>query len=356
VTDLAELAMRFVELPSPSGEEGPLADLVESMLAGSPHLELTRVGDNLVARTQLGRALRVIVAGHLDTVSGSASAPLAADGVLWGLGAADMKGTLAVMAALALELVEPAQDVTWVFYAREEVARSESGLRELFAADPALLEGDVAVLGEPTAAAVEAGCQGTLRMKATVGGVAAHTARPYMGVNALRRLAPVLDAVAGAGSRTVEIDGVRYTEQCEPVGVSGGGGGNVVPSSASLVVNHRFAPDRTPAEAEAWLRSVIEPALGEAGDALELLDVAPAAAPGLGHPLLATLVSLSGRPVVAKVGWTDVATFTERGIPAANFGAGDPELAHHPDERVSFDELEQVASVLRRLLTEPVAS
>ena len=350
--DLAELAMRFVELPSLSGEEGALADLVESMLGGSSHLELTRLGDNLVARTQLGRTQRVIVAGHLDTVAGSGSPPLAADGVLRGLGAADMKGTLAVMVALALELAQPAHDVTWVFYAREEVARELSGLRELLAAAPELLEGDVAVLGEPTAAAVEAGCQGTLRMRVTLSGVAAHTARPYMGVNALRRLAPVLDAVAGTSPRSVEIDGVRYAEQCEPVSVGGGGGGNVVPSSASLVVNYRFAPDRTPEAAEDWLRSVIEPHLGSEGDELECLDVAPAAAPMLSHPLLAQLVALSGKPVVAKVGWTDVATFAERGIPAANFGAGDPELAHHPEERVSFDELEQVASVLRRLLSE----
>ena len=354
--DLAELAMRFVELPSVSCDEGALADLIESMLVASTHLELTRVGDNLVARTRLGRAQRVVIAGHLDTVVGSGAAPLAADGQLWGLGAADMKGTLAVMVALAQELVEPAQDVTWVFYAREEVAREQSGLRELFAADPSLLAGDVAVLGEPTSAAVEAGCQGTLRMRVTLAGVAAHTARPYMGLTALRRLSPVLTAVAAATPRSVELGGVRYREQCEPVGVSGGTGGNVVPSSASLVINHRFAPDRTPQQAEDWLRTIIEPWLGEPGDRLEVVDVAPGAAPGLDHPLLASLVALSGKPVAAKVGWTDVATFAERGIPAANFGAGDPELAHHPDERVAFEELDQVASVLRRLLGAPGAA
>ena len=130
----------------------------------------------------------------------------------------------------------------------------------------------------------------------------------------------------------------------------------MVPSSARLVINHRFAPDRTPQEAEAWLRSIIEPWLGEPGDRLEVVDVAPGAAPGLDHPLLAALVALSGKPVAAKVGWTDVATFAERGIPAANFGAGDPELAHHPDERVAFEELDQVASVLRRLLGAPGAA
>jgi succinyl-diaminopimelate desuccinylase len=272
--------------------------------------------------------------------------------ILWGLGAADMKGTLAVMATVALELERPAHDVTWVFYAREEVARAESGLHEIAAHNSTLLDGDVAILGEPTDGAVEAGCQGTVRLKVTMGGVSAHAARPFMGRNAVARLSPVLDAVVAAAPRSVELDGITFVEQCEPVGVSGGTGGNVIPDEASLVINHRFAPDRSGDEAVAWLRSVIDPYLEEGTDVVEVIDLAAGAAPHLGHPVLAALVEASARPVVAKVGWTDVATFAERGVPAANFGAGDPTLAHHPDERVSAAALAHVAQVLRTVLSD----
>jgi succinyl-diaminopimelate desuccinylase len=353
VTDIGALAVELVSVPSPSRAEGPLADVIEQMLAPAGHLEVRRIGENVVARTALGRARRVIVAGHLDTVPGADGAARVDGGLLFGLGAADMKGTLAAMAVLALELEAPASDVTWIFYAREEVARSESGLREIANTAPELLEADVAILGEPTDGAVEAGCQGTLRLAVSIGGVSAHTARPFMGTNALRRLAPVLDAVAAARPRLVEIDGVSYAEQCEPVGISGGSGSNVLPDQATLIINHRFAPDRSAEEAEAWLRSLIEPLLGEPGDGIEVLDVAPGALPGLDHPVLARLVALSSRPVVAKVGWTDVATFAERGVPAANFGAGDPQLAHHPQEHVRLEELDRFAGVLRTLLSEP---
>jgi len=353
VSEIFELACELVGIPSVSREEGRLADRVEELLASSPHLTVRRIGDNVVARTDLGRDRRVIVAGHLDTVSSGAQGARIEDGTLWGLGAADMKGTLAVMITLAGQLDSPTFDATWIFYAREEIARSESGLLEIELADPTLLEGDVAILGEPTDAAVEAGCQGTLRLEVLLGGIPAHTARPFMGLNAAHRLAPLLSAIVAASPRTVTIDGVTFAEQCEVVGVHGGSGGNVVPAEVTLVVNHRFAPDRTPEAAIAWLRGVIDPHLDAARDHVEVIDVAPGALPSLEDPVLGRLVALSARPVSAKVGWTDVATFAGRGIPAANFGAGDPLLAHHPEERVSEESLLAVASTLRDLLTEP---
>jgi succinyl-diaminopimelate desuccinylase len=351
VSQLASLAAELVAIPSPSHEEAAIAERVAAVLAEAPHLEVRRIGDNVIARTERGLGTRVLIAGHLDTVRSTAGGPQLDATRLRGLGAADMKGTLAVMLSLAVELAAPTADVTWLFYAREEVDRSESGLLELAAAAPELLEADVAILGEPTSAAVEAGCQGTLRLEVRLSGVSAHTARPFMGRNAIRRLALVLAALAEAEPRTVELDGVRFVEQLEPVAVSGGLGGNVIPDKASVVVNHRFAPDRSAAEAEAWVRSIVEPLLGEQGDAIEVLDAAQGALPALGHPILARLIELTGRPVTAKVGWTDVATFAQRGVPAANYGAGDPQLAHHPNEEVLLAELDVLHSTLRSLLT-----
>ena len=349
MTDLLGLTAELIGISSLSGEEAPIADFVESRLRSAPHLEVIRIKNNVIAKTNGNAASRVIVAGHLDTVSSLAGLGRKVGDEIWGLGASDMKGTLAVMLSLATETTPASHDVTWIFYAKEEIARSESGLHEISAEDVSLLQGDVAILGEPTGGAVEAGCQGTLRIKVTLKGVSAHAARPYMGRNALRRLNDFLSLVAAAQPRSVALDGVIYVEQLEPVGVSGGSGGNVIPETAELVLNHRFAPDRSPEQAIEWVRSLIEPVLEE-GDVIEILDVAPGALPGLTHPILQELVENSQRPVVAKVGWTDVATFTELGVPAANFGAGDPELAHHADERVSESQLEHARRVLKAVL------
>ena len=351
MSDLLARAASLVGISSLSFQEEDLANLVEVILRAQPHLEVERVGDNVIARTNLGRDTRVLLAGHLDTVNSSAGLGRTEGEVLYGLGAADMKGTLAVMLTLAGELVEPRYDLTWVFYAREEVARSESGLREVQAEAPALLQADVALLGEPTAGAVEAGCQGTLRMRLVLSGASAHVARPWMGTNAIRRLEPVLAAINAITVRQVEIDGVVFTEQLEPVGLDGGSGGNVIPAEASVIINHRFAPDRSPEEAESWLRGILSSLMDREGDHLDVIDVAGGALPALTHSVLAELVERSGRPVAAKVGWTDVATFAELGVPAANFGAGDPQVAHHADECVSSSELEHLAEVLRLVLS-----
>ena len=350
--DLLTATEELMAVPSPSRHEGALADRVHEALAACPWLEVTRLGDNVVARTTLGRTQRLVLAGHLDTVPPAGNDAPRLDGdTLWGVGASDMKGGLAVMLQLATAIREPAVDVTWCFYAREEIGRDDSGLLEVWGQRPELLAGDAAVLGEPTAGLVEAGCQGTMKLRLTLCGVRAHTARPFTGRNAIHRLAPLLQRVADWKGREVVLDGCTYTEQLQVVAVEGGVAGNVVPDYVEVSLNHRYAPDRRRAEAEAFLHELLDPVLElGAGDTWVVLDAGDGAPPSLGHPLLKSLVDQSGAPPKAKVGWTDVASFWEHGVPAANFGPGDPLLAHHPDERVTRGELERTHEVLHALL------
>lgn len=350
-TDVFALTRQLVDVASESFAEQELVDLLEAELRTLPHLEVTRVGDNVVARTQLGRDQRLVLGGHTDTVPANANFPSHVDNdTLWGVGAADMKGGLACMLASARRHTDPRLDLTYVFYAREEVAAVHSGLGELFDERPDLLVGDVALLGEPTDGKIEAGCQGSLRFRLTLAGRRAHTARAWMGRNAVHRLAPVLTALADYDARQPVVAGCRYHEALLAVGIEGGVAGNVVPDSATLLVVHRFAPDRTSAEAETHVRSVIEPLLDE-GDVFELVDVASAAAPAVDHPLVAALIERNDLPVTAKLGWTDVARFSERGIPAANFGPGDPTIAHTAGEHVTRDSVDRTWAALDDLIS-----
>jgi succinyl-diaminopimelate desuccinylase len=351
--DLLAVTTDLMAVPSLSGHEAALADLVQAALGGCSWLDVERVGDNVVARTVLGRGRRLVLAGHLDTVPPAGNDVPRVDGdTVWGVGASDMKGGLAVMLDLAATVPEPAVDLTWCFYAREEIDRDQSGLLELWDTRPELLEGDAAVLGEPTSALVEAGCQGTMRVRITLRGVRAHTARPFTGRNAIHRLVPLLQSVAGWEGRDVTLDGCTYAEQLQVVAVRGGVASNVVPDEAVVTLNHRYAPDRGRADAESFLHHLLDAALQpEQGDTWELLDAGDGAPPSLDHPLLKTLVDNSGQPPKAKVGWTDVASFWEHGVPAANFGPGDPLLAHHPEERVSAAQLERARAVLLSVIT-----
>ena len=256
-----------------------------------------------------------------------------------------MKGSLAVMLELARAEAPRSVEVTWVFYAREEIARAQSGLLEIGELRPDLLQANAAVLAEPTGGAVEAGCQGSLRVVVELRGLRAHTARPFTGVNALHRLGEVLSRVASYAPRTVEIDGVSYTEQLQAVGVEGGIAANVVPDFARCILNHRVAPDRSRDEAMAWLIDFLADVLDD-GDSVDAADWAPSCTPALSNERLDALVALTGRPARAKVGWTDVATFRELGIAATNFGAGDPLRAHRSDEFITAEELDQFAEVL----------
>jgi len=351
-TDLLKLTAELVSIPSVSHSEADLADYVEQTLRSCAHLETIRIDDTVVARTGMGRNERLVLAGHLDTVPPFPnSAPRVEGETVWGLGAVDMKGGLAVLLDLATTVSEPACDVTYVFYACEEVAREHNALCRIASERPDLLRGDVAVLGEPTGGIVEAGCQGTVRFLVSLSGRRAHTARPWRGVNAIHRLGPVLELLNGYESRRVVIDGCEYAEQLQAVAIEGGIAPNVVPDRASLVVNHRFAPDRDLAEAERCFFALIADVIDErGGDLVEVVESSPAAPPSLRHPLLNEMVKTTGKPPRAKMGWTDVATFWEIGIPATNFGPGDPTLAHTADERVSRDELEGARAVLAHLL------
>lgn len=352
ITDLLARTAALVDVASPSRAEGPLVDLLESELRAHGHLDVARVGDNLVARTRLGRSHRVILAGHTDTVPASNNEVARIDdGRLFGVGSADMKGGLAVMLDLAATLTDPAVDVTYVFYAREEIASVESGLGELFESRPDLLVGDIAILGEPTDARIEAGCQGTLRMRIEVRGVRAHTARPWMGRNAVHRLAAILTVLDSYEARSPVIDGCQFREALQAVAIDGGVSGNVIPDAASITLNFRFAPDRSAAEAERHVRDLFAPMLEDC-DVVEVLDLANAAPPGLDHPLLRSLVERSGAEVMAKLGWTDVARFAAHGVPAVNFGPGDSTVAHTEGEYLDNAPLERVRAVLFGLLTE----
>jgi succinyl-diaminopimelate desuccinylase len=340
-----ENALTLVEIDSVSHNETELAGYIESQLRTNPSLEVERIGDNVVARTTGMHATRLLVAGHLDTVPGNPARATIKDEQLVGLGSCDMKGSLSVMLEIAKETTLRPLEVSWVFYAREEITHAESGLLELAQLRPDLLAADVALLAEPTGGVVEAGCQGSLRVNIELYGKRAHTARPFAGRNALHRLGFLLYRVASYEPRTVAIDGVAFTEQLQAVSVGGGVASNVVPDLANCVLNHRVAPDRSCDEAFQWLRDFLGDCLDDE-DVIEVADWSPAAVPSLDNDRLRALVALTNQTPRGKMGWTDVATFVELGIPATNYGAGDPLLAHRSDEFVTRAELDEFARVL----------
>lgn len=359
MVDLLALTGELVDRLSVSFEEAGFVHWLQSELEDLDHLEVTRVGDNLVARTNLGRPQRLILAGHTDTVpvnhdpvlpGGSNGFARIEGDTLWGVGSSDMKGGLAIFLDLARTVSEPVMDLTYVFYAREEVQQEHSGLGELLTERPELLEGDCAILGEPTDGAIEAGCQGAMRFVVTLVGARAHTARPWMGRNAIHRLSGILTEFANYESRKPVIDGCTYGETVQAVNVTGGVAGNVVPDEVQLTVHHRYAPDRSADEAEAWFRNLLAPYVDE-HDSIEVVDSSWACPPSLSHPLLRSLRDENSLEVRAKLGWTDVARFAEIGIPATNFGSGDPTIAHSRDEHLHRDSIERTAAALRALVT-----
>ncbi|SDK68355.1 succinyl-diaminopimelate desuccinylase [Streptomyces indicus] len=335
--DVVALTRALVDLPSESGAEGPLADAVEAALTALPHLTVERLGNTVVARTDLGRAERVIIAGHLDTVPAAGNLPSREqDGRVYGLGACDMKGGVAVALRLAAQLAAPVRDITYVFYECEEVEGERNGLHQVATHRPGLLAGDFAILMEPSDAGVEAGCQGVLEAEITVRGIRAHTARAWMGVNAAHRAAAVLQRLADHTPERVLIDGLEYREGLSAVAVRAGVAGNVVPDECVITVNARFAPHRSPREAKEYVRGLFPP---EEYDEFTVTDVAPGALPGLDRPAVASLVEHLGVTPRPKLGWTDVARFTALGIPALNLGPGDPSLAHTAGEYVPVEQL-----------------
>lgn len=342
----ADLTAAIVDIESVSGNERALADAVEAALSAVPHLEVTRDADAVVARTTLGRDRRVVIAGHLDTVPVNANLPSRLDGdVLWGRGTVDMKAGCAVMLKLAAELADPTVDVTWVFYDHEEVASSLNGLGRLARTRPELLEADFAVLCEPSNGEVEGGCNGTLRVDVRVTGTRAHSARAWMGSNAIHAAAPILQQLVAYTPQEAEVDGLVYREGLNAVGIRGGVAGNVIPDECVVEVNYRFAPDRDAELAERHVRDVF------AGYEVEVTDIAEGARPGLTDPLAQAFLAAVGGEARPKYGWTDVARFAALGIPAVNYGPGDPSLAHADDERVPLDQIVRCERGLRAWLT-----
>jgi succinyl-diaminopimelate desuccinylase len=346
-TDLLALTEALCAVPSVSGDEAALADGVEAWLrARAPALELTRVANNVVARTTGSAPRRVVLGGHLDTVPANANAEPRRDGdTLHGLGSADMKGGLAVLLALAERANRhPGRfELTWCWYEGEEVADEHNGLRHLFAHAPDLVAGDLAILLEPTGGWVEAGCQGTIHVRAEFAGERAHSARPWLGVNAVHRAAPTLARLAAFEPATVDVDGLAYRESLQVVRVEGGVANNVVPDRCAITVNRRYAPSRSLDAAVGEVRALLAEA-----DELVVLNRSAAAPPNLTNPLVAEFVGTLDLGVRPKLGWTDVARFAAHGIPALNFGPGDPELAHTKDERVERAGVEMVRDVLAR--------
>ncbi|WP_314768544.1 succinyl-diaminopimelate desuccinylase [Actinomyces bouchesdurhonensis] len=374
LTDALSLTRQMIDIPSVSGQEGPLADAVEAALrsagfGSAPALEILRDGDAVCARTLLGLPQRVVLAGHLDTVPIADNVPGRTeirDGVevVWGRGSVDMLGGCAAALALACEagplIAEGAHaaltaDVTWIFYDHEEVASHLNGLGRLQRNHPRWLAGDLALLGEPTAAHVEGGCNGTLRVIARFPGRAAHSARAWMGSNAIHAMAPVIERIADYGNPVELVDGLEFRESLSVVRVEGGIANNVIPEAASMTVNYRFAPSKRADDALEWVRSLFE-----GTDAtIEVDDLCEGARPGADSPVAERFLAVARRVaaeagaelgLAAKVGWTDVARFTQVGVPAMNFGPGDPLLAHTRDEHAPVSDIVRVHRTLRAFL------
>jgi succinyl-diaminopimelate desuccinylase len=344
-----ELTAALVDIPSESRNEARIADEVEAALrAQTSGFEIIRNGNAVLARTARNLPSRVMLAGHLDTVPVADNLPSRIENdELHGCGTSDMKSGDAVFLHLAATVADPAHDLTLVLYDCEEIASAANGLGRLERELPDWLAADVAILGEPTAGWIEAGCQGTLRVVVSATGTRAHSARSWLGDNAIHKLGAVLDRLAGYQARSVDIDGCVYREGLSAVRVDGGVAGNVIPDAASVTVNFRFAPDRS---SDAALQHVHD-VLDGLDVRIELTDSAAGALPGLSAPAAKSLVEAAGGQVRAKYGWTDVSRFAARGIPALNYGPGDPNLAHRRDERVPVGQITAAVHMLRGYLS-----
>ncbi|MGC4932980.1 succinyl-diaminopimelate desuccinylase [Gordonia sp. DT30] len=355
--DPVDLTAALVDIHSESRSEAVIADAVESALREQTSgFDILRHGNRVLARTNRGLGSRVILAGHLDTVPVAGNLPSrrtvddAEGDVLHGCGTVDMKSGDAVFLHLAATMASPRHDLTLIFYDCEEIAAEFNGLGAIERELPDWLAGDVAILGEPTAGQIEAGCQGTVRVRLSTTGTRAHSARAWMGDNAIHKLGEVLTILDHYSPRRVDIDGCGYREGLSAVSIGGGVAGNVVPDAAHVDVNFRFAPDRSIDDALAHLREVFAGPLDSGAVSMEVTDSAAGALPGLAHPAAAALVDAAGGRFRAKYGWTDVSRFSARGIPAVNLGPGDPSLAHRVDERVPVEQIREVNDLLRHYL------
>ncbi|MFT8330240.1 succinyl-diaminopimelate desuccinylase [Bifidobacterium psychraerophilum] len=381
---LSSLFTQIMQVYSVSGREGALADAVEDFLSRQSHLLVRRLGDTVVASTRFQRDSRVILAGHIDTVPVidnfppkwlEAGDPLIrpdiarehpGERVMWGRGATDMKASDAVLLYLAATATDAACDLSFVLYDHEEVSAEFNGLRKVTQERPEWIQGDFAIIGEPTSCGIEGGCNGTIRFDVITHGVAAHSARAWMGENAIHKAADILNRLNAYTPATVSVGGLEYKEGLNATLVSGGKGTNVIPDECRVHVNYRFAPNKSLEEAKSLMMGegsgiVLGEGEGTAvggvfeGFGIEMKDESPAARPGMDSELTASLADLvferTGQQAKAKLGWTDVARFSQLGIPAVNFGAGDPLLAHKHDEQIPESDLLLMADILEHWLS-----
>ena len=351
-----DLTEALCNIESVSGNEAAIADAIESALRQLEHLDVARDGNAIVARTNLGRARRVVLAGHIDTVPVADNLPIerttdssTGAAMLVGRGTVDMKAGVAVQLRLAATITEPNVDLTYIFYDNEEVDASLNGLGRISRNHPEWLAADFAILGEPTSAQIEGGCNGTMRLEVVTKGVKAHSARPWMGVNAIHAAAPALATLAAHVPLELEVDGLVYRESLNAVVVGGGIATNVIPDECVITVNYRFAPSRDAAAAEAYVREVFASTPGIAE--IRVVDLAEGARPGLDLPEAASFVAATGFEARPKYGWTDVARFSSMGVPAVNFGPGNPSLAHADNEAVAVSEIYACEEALTKWLT-----
>jgi succinyl-diaminopimelate desuccinylase len=348
--DVAELTRVICDIESVSGNEKALADAIEAALRKYSHLEVIRDGDAVVARTNQNKGSRVVIAGHIDTVPVANNLPvqmlsMEREQVLYGRGTVDMKAGVAVQLKLAATIAQPNRDVTWIFYDHEEVESSKNGLGRLAKSHPDLLNASFAILCEPTSAQVEGGCNGTMRVELRFSGLKAHSARPWMGKNAIHAAAETLQILSAYVPAEVSVDGLIYRESLSAVLINGGIATNVIPDTCTVSVNYRFAPSKSATDAEAHLREIFPDV------ELVVVDVAEGARPGLDQPEAASFVAATKTSPKPKYGWTDVARFSALGIPAVNFGPGDPAKAHADDEAVPVSQIYACESALRAWLS-----
>ena len=345
--ELPVLTADLIDIPSESHDEEQIANLVEQALGAYSHLSVTRIGNSVIATNHADRGDRIVLAGHLDTVPANGNLPHRVESErIYGLGAADMKGGVAIALHLAATVTDPVCDLTFIFYESEEVSSEFNGLQKISHTAPEYLDADFAVLMEPSNANIEAGCQGTIRASITTRGERAHSARSWMGKNAIHQAREILEILENYEPASPVIDGLTFREGLNAVAISGGIAGNVIPDLCCVTVNYRFAPDKSVDEAVAHLKEIF------AGFDVDITDQAPGALPGLSHPAAQAFLVATGATVAPKFGWTDVARFSAMGTPAVNYGPGDPSIAHSQGEFVNVKELISVATNLRRWLTE----
>lgn len=348
MSSLAETLAQLIDIPSVTGDEAGICDHVSQRLAGSaPHLSQQRVNNSLVVATS-GDGPLVVLAGHLDTVPSQDQPPAFIDGDrMYGLGASDMKGGVAVM----LHLMEEA-DPTWpyrlagVFYEAEEGKFANNGLEPVLNQCDWLSSASFGVLLEPSDGEIQAGCNGVVNARVTFAGKSSHSARPWWGENAISKAGDWLARMHTREPAPVDVGGLVFQEVMSVTLAQGGLAANIIPPLFEMNLNYRFGPHRTVAEAEEEVRKACHRA-----DLVEIVDAAPSGRVVTDHALVADLAEAASVGIGSKQGWTDVARLNARGIPSVNFGPGDTSEAHTATESMPLGHLALVYDSMRKVFS-----